>query len=752
MPARKMQKMPRSLRPTTSAGSRRCLLVGILFLMLNFAYNASKTGFFFSPYSKTFTEYAGEHAPSGVVSISGEESVWLDVAFKGSSNFLSLLRRAHKQKIANPSPHCLQQYNNATNLQNQNLEIRRYNRAIEIDFVGRDAVSSVLPTWSAEETSSCQFAAMAFRPTNDSLDEAMRQKMYVSAFYTPGQCMHEGVGAINWGLDLPLTCKGINFGGVLGGKTRRECVDESSGGYPVKMWLLQNSKNGMAAPLKCLKQFLKEDMSDHHYYFDVKSVELSASNSTIFTFHREFGSLIAGFGRDSDLDWNTATFQEWSKAVLLDSVKRRSTNNGTEHMVMKAIARLIGIFKVDRNFTTVNKTFIDCVEELIPPINTNIASDEAQRYWKERGVHLTASTMAEAPSSLLRSFPGSLRSVLPPPPTAVYSLNSVLAREVVNVPFESYVPGCSPFWWVLSTEKNILPPFVEEAVKKNISALSSPTETPRVVREQILHSCSEGDQSLCPFPTYDIVIDVSQVYCGGFFHWEIEIWPRIAPFLDGLNAMPDFAIRIGCEIKDFHPKFFDLIGLSSPKVTIIGLDTVFAKEVIVPTEGFAHTPFLNYWNLVSVRRHIERRIGGTTNQSTQQSLPMKTVLVIVRDASRRGDGNIYGNIFFQQLTTGLGPGYNVTAYRSSDAVMMGCLECQVRAFMAADVVIGSHGAGLSHLLFAKRGGTVLERIEGHQDSSIYSELSFLMGLKYFPMANNAGWDAYRDIILFAADL
>ena len=83
----------------------------------------------------------------------------------------------------------------------------------------------------------------------------------------------------------------------------------------------------------------------------------------------------------------------------------------------------------------------------------------------------------------------------------------------------------------------------------NLMANSSP----RIICEEILHSCSKN-WSLCPFPTYNLVIDVSQVYCGGFFHFEIEIWPQLAPFLDGLLAddMPDFAICLGCKIKDFH--------------------------------------------------------------------------------------------------------------------------------------------------------------------------------------------------------
>ena len=101
-----------------------------------------------------------------------------------------------------------------------------------------------------------------------------------------------------------------------------------------------------------------------------------------------------------------------------------------------------------------------------------------------------------------------------------------------------------------------------------------------------------------------------------------------------------------------------------------------------------------------------------------------------------------------ELDDGL-PEHNVMAFRSSDETMMACLKCQAEAFMQADVVIGSHGAGLSHLLFARKGVAVLERIVHDFDSGIYSELAFLLGQKYFPLYKLADVQTYIDIILFA---
>lgn len=166
----------------------------------------------------------------------------------------------------------------------------------------------------------------------------------------------------------------------------------------------------------------------------------------------------------------------------------------------------------------------------------------------------------------------------------------------------------------------------------------------------------------------------------------------------------------------------------------------------MPTEGFSHSPLFNYWNLVAARYYVRKNFVDIIAKG--QNTLQKSVILIMRDAGRRKDTNVYTEQFLQLLDEGL-PQYNVTAHRASDKDLMRCLRCQVEAFVNADVIIGSHGAGLSHILFAKRGAVILERIVSKRDSGIYAEIPYILGMKYFPMEATAGADAYRDIILFA---
>lgn len=141
------------------------------------------------------------HSPAALTS-------WDVLEFEGSSNFLSLLRQAYQTKLSHPLPHCLQHYqhnNNTTNNQpqeqqlndNNNIKkpttIRSYNRAIEVDFIGRNGVSSVIPKWNSNDTASCQFVAKSFPPTSATLDIALRQRTYVSSFHVTKQCMDGGL-------------------------------------------------------------------------------------------------------------------------------------------------------------------------------------------------------------------------------------------------------------------------------------------------------------------------------------------------------------------------------------------------------------------------------------------------------------------------------------------------------------------------------------------------------------------------------
>jgi hypothetical protein len=188
--------------------------------------------------------------------------------------------------------------------------------------------------------------------------------------------------------------------------------------------------------------------------------------------------------------------------------------------------------------------------------------------------------------------------------------------------------------------------------------------------------------------------------------------------------------------------FYELLGFNNASRILDG--DVFAREVYVPNVGYSHAPYYNMWNLVSIRNHVEKRHGAPSPLSQNR----RNILVMLRDKGRRLDTKQFSASFFEQMELLL-PNDTIIKYAASNATLMTCLTCQMKVFQEADVIIGSHGAGLSHLMWAKEGATVLEVLPSPGDSSIYAELPFMFGQKYFPMSDQAQAKDFVHLIQFA---
>ena len=94
----------------------------------------------------------------------------------------------------------------------------------------------------------------------------------------------------------------------------------------------------------------------------------------------------------------------------------------------------------------------------------------------------------------------------------------------MNVNSEAYFPGCTPYWnAILRREAFPKKAFIEtdKEAKRNGTIFAHLKGSRQNLRNEIIKTCAV-DESKCPFPTFDLVIDVTQVYCQGFFHWMIE--------------------------------------------------------------------------------------------------------------------------------------------------------------------------------------------------------------------------------------
>ena len=416
------------------------------------------------------------------------------VEFEGAVDFLTLLRNAYKQKIESPLPHCQR---NATSEQEMRVEI--FNRAIEVDWIGRN-LPAVEPEWSDASSGSCNFVGLAFPPTRKTLNSALQQTTYVSSFHTGQQCENSFI----WDSALPMTCMGNNFGGTLGTLNEKKCIEESPGGYPMTLWNKRNSNKGI---YKCLKHFLETDDELRAMNATIRLEDSIANLTKLDSFSKR------GYCPScSDIDWSTLAFLKWSESAL------SSIDIVSEKNMVTVLQRLMNAVINGKN-----TTFAKCVDALLPPAEGKTTNTKIQkRLWKDIGVYLSESTMEKSPSSLLRSFSGSFHGVLPPSPNVIYSQNAIVG-VVVNVDSEAYYPGCTPYWNAVlrRNDKGIAPKKAFKEVGRIGTIFADLKSSPHMLRNKIIETCAKNEKG-CPFPTYDLVIDVYQVYCNAVFHFMIE--------------------------------------------------------------------------------------------------------------------------------------------------------------------------------------------------------------------------------------
>jgi len=353
---------------------------------------------------------------------------------------------------------------------------------------------------------------------------------------------------------------------------------------------------------------------------------------------------------------------------------------------------------------------------------------------------ITKSTYKDILNPMVERFGGALKKVLPPSPYIVYGKNAFVGgvnavmgagtNHMVETDGERFSTACSPYW---------------QANTKNAVGSRNVNQKPfdMTIKETFAACASETKE--CPFPRYDKVFHISQTFHDQVFHFMVEGFPRIGPFLPILLANKEIMIYAD-PTKDgtaegMHAAFFEMIGISRDRL-IHG--TAFAREVLIPQVGYSHNPLLNMWSLYSLRISLTAQHGVRKNEDG-----LKNILIIRRDSGRRMDAGYFSDEMANTLLERL-PGYKVTIFKSSNHTLMHCLLCQIKHFQAADVVIGAHGAGMSHIQWMKPGTMVFETVHGG-DSMIYGELSFMFGVKYFGISQTHSPKSIADLIAFAAD-
>ena len=241
--------------------------------------------------------------------------------------------------------------------------------------------------------------------------------------------------------------------------------------------------------------------------------------------------------------------------------------------------------------------------------------------WRE-GLCSVPSRMDRAPAWHWR-FPASIREILPPAPHLAYATDAVVDADV-HVFDEAYFPACGPRWRYIvkedtektSSENGVVGPFVDVGHPAGLCLQSRRLSVPRARQGglpgagALRRAVPRHGRGVAPHtPSLD------------------EISSEGEDAKENYATLP-FSFYFGCNDTSLQRKLFMLVRIDDPSL-FVGSGPAFAREVIVPTAGHSLAPLLNYMELTSLRRRVER-LHGVASPG-----PRRLALVLARSRQCR---------------------------------------------------------------------------------------------------------------------
>lgn len=172
-------------------------------------------------------------------------------------------------------------------------------------------------------------------------------------------------------------------------------------------------------------------------------------------------------------------------------------------------------------------------------------------------------------------------------------------------------------------------------------------------------------------------------YCHNFFHWMIEILPRLA-VLDRAGLAADYYL-VDC-LRPYQGQALAALGIRPEQmIQPHCLLTLVADEVVLPS----------FPSPSCLRTHADRLLSAL---SADGPVAQTRRIYITRRAT--GTRMLHDEMAVERLLKS----------RGFETHAMECypLAKQARLIREAEIVVGTHGAGLSNLIFARPGTQVIE--------------------------------------------
>jgi len=233
----------------------------------------------------------------------------------------------------------------------------------------------------------------------------------------------------------------------------------------------------------------------------------------------------------------------------------------------------------------------------------------------------------------------------------------------------------------------------------------------------VLHTCRRDftprvSSRAATTPLHSEIFVITQFWGYGYFHYMVEVLPRIALFVDFLKFNQQIRI-LSPLLRGRFVQLLGIIGIDSSRL-VAGLNR--AKVVYLPRSTRCGNPNVPEIQMLSqlYRNYITR---------TFPHQPRNKIVLIRRSRKR-----IFSNqIEIEKVLQRAAADYNLTYTMFKDNPVPS-LNDSMMMFHSAVIIVGPHGAGLSNMLFSQPGTYVVEGVcQPPKVNMCYRVLTQLLG-------------------------
>lgn len=195
-------------------------------------------------------------------------------------------------------------------------------------------------------------------------------------------------------------------------------------------------------------------------------------------------------------------------------------------------------------------------------------------------------------------------------------------------------------------------------------------------------------------------------YCHNFFHWMVEILPRLAP-LERAGIAADYYV-VDC-LKPYQRQALAALGIRPEQmIQPHCLLTLVADEILLPSFP---SPYC-------LRTHAAKLLRGLR---ADEGVTQSRRIYITRRAT--GTRTLHEEPAIEKILQSRG--------FETHAMERYPLAKQARLIREAEIVVGTHGAGLSNLIFARPGTQVIEFVPAERfNYACYPKRTRFFGLDH----------------------